>query len=34
MKKTAKPAARKNRKKEFKKEPEVYESTIVEGVVC
>ena len=34
MKKTAKPAARGNKGKEFKKEPEVYESTVVDGVAC
>ena len=34
MKKTAKPADKKNRQDEFKKETEVYESTIIDKVIC
>jgi hypothetical protein len=34
MKKTEKPADRKNRQDEFKKETEVYESTLIDKVIC
>lgn len=34
MKKTAKPADRKNRQKDIRREPEVYESTLVDKVIC
>lgn len=34
MKKTGKPAERKNRKPELKKEIECYESTIIDKVIC
>ncbi len=34
MKKTEKPADRKTRQDEFKKETEVYESTLIDKVVC
>lgn len=33
MKKTAKPEDRKNRQPDFKNEPEVYESTIIDKVI-
>ncbi len=34
MKKMAKPAIRKSRNKGFRQEPEVYESTIIDKVIC
>ena len=34
MKKTEKPADRKQRQEEFKRETEVYESTLIDKVIC